>query len=63
MIRPARAELAKLQRGGPVTVAYIGGSVTQMYGWRDQTFEWLKQAYPQAQLTQVDAAIGGTGPS
>lgn len=53
--------LAKLRRGGPVTVAYIGGSVTQMSGWRDQTFEWLKRAYPQAQLTQVDAAIGGTG--
>ncbi|NLO72934.1 MAG: SGNH/GDSL hydrolase family protein [candidate division WS1 bacterium] len=53
--------LAKLQAGGPVTVAYIGGSVTAMEGWRTQTFEWLQKTYPQAQLTHINAAIGGTG--
>ena len=53
--------LAKLNRGGEVRVAYIGGSVTGAGGWRVQTFQWLGKQYPRAKLVEINAAIGGTG--
>ncbi|MEY4483364.1 MAG: hypothetical protein RL693_816 [Verrucomicrobiota bacterium] len=52
---------AKLQKGGPVNIAYLGGSITAQPGYRVKTFEWFKQQYPQAQLKEINAAIGGTG--
>jgi lysophospholipase L1-like esterase len=53
--------LAKLQAGGAVTVAYLGGSITQMDGWRNGTTQWLRETYPQAKIKEIHAAIGGTG--
>jgi lysophospholipase L1-like esterase len=52
---------AKTRAGGKVTVAYFGGSITAANGWRPQTTAWLRQRYPKAQFTEVNAAIGGTG--
>ncbi len=52
---------AKAKAGGKVTVAYFGGSITAANGWRPQTMAWLQQRYPKAQVTEVNAAIGGTG--
>ncbi len=53
--------LAKLKAGKPVTVAYFGGSITEMNGWRNMTTDWLRKANPKAEVTEVHAAIGGTG--
>lgn len=53
--------LAKLNAGRPVTVAYLGGSITAMNGWRSMTTDWLSKANPRARVTEVHAAIGGTG--
>ena len=53
--------LAKLKTGKPVTVAYLGGSITEMSGWRNMTTDWLRKAKPGAEVTEVHAAIGGTG--
>ena len=53
--------LAKLKAGKPVTVAYLGGSITAMNGWRNMTTDWLRKANPRASVTEVHAAIGGTG--
>lgn len=53
--------LAKLKAGKPVTVAYLGGSITAMSGWRNMTTDWLRKANPKASVTEVPAAIGGTG--
>lgn len=60
--------LAKVRAGKPVTVAYLGGSITAQGdsrtgkgGWRVKTTKWLREAYPQAKITEVNAAIGGTG--
>ena len=53
--------LAKLEAGKPVTVAYLGGSITEMNGWRNMTTDWLRKAWPQAKVMEVHAAIGGTG--
>ncbi|NLS97693.1 MAG: SGNH/GDSL hydrolase family protein [Planctomycetaceae bacterium] len=53
--------LAKLDAGGDVKVAYFGGSITAAAGWRVQTLEWFRQAYPNANVSEINAAIGGTG--
>lgn len=50
-------------------VAYYGGSITQGTGaskeeetsWRALTTAWLKSAYPDAAITETEAASGGTG--
>jgi lysophospholipase L1-like esterase len=52
---------AKARAGGKLTVAYFGGSITAANGWRPQTTAWLQQHYPKATVTEVNAAIGGTG--
>jgi len=60
--------LAKVRAGKPVTVAYLGGSITAQGdnktakgGWRVKTTKWLRDTYPQSKITEVHAAIGGTG--
>ncbi|MCF7855274.1 MAG: SGNH/GDSL hydrolase family protein [Candidatus Pacebacteria bacterium] len=52
---------AHLERGGNITVAYLGGSITAQSGWRVQSLAYFQEHYPQATLTEVNAAIGGTG--
>lgn len=52
---------AKAAAGRPLTVAYIGGSITQMNGWRDGTTALLKGMFPQSAVAEVNAGIGGTG--
>lgn len=52
---------AKIKAGGEVRVAYFGGSITAAPGWRVQTLKWLQETYPQAQFSEINAAIGGTG--
>lgn len=51
----------KLKNNQPITVVYLGGSITHADGWRPKTFEWLEAQYPKAKLTHVDAAVPGTG--
>jgi hypothetical protein len=52
---------SKLEKGGPVKIAYLGGSITAQKGWRVQSRAWLQQQFPKAQISEIDAAIGGTG--
>ncbi len=60
---------AKLKNGEDVTVAYIGGSITEgagstdkkTRGWRSLTTAWLKETYPSSDITEINATIGGTG--
>ena len=60
--------LAKARRGGHVTVAVIGGSITQ--GARASTSEknyggvlaqWWRQTFPKATIELINAGIGATG--
>ena len=53
--------MAKLKSGRSVTVAYLGGSITEMSGWRNMTTDWMRKTWPKAKVTEVPAAIGGTG--
>lgn len=52
---------AKLQSGGPVRIAYFGGSITAASGWRPKTFAWFKAQFPKVELIEINAAISGTG--
>ncbi len=50
-------------------VGFIGGSVTNGSGatdanttsWRARTRDWIKSSFPNAEITEVEAAIGATG--
>ena len=53
--------LAKLRANQPLTIAYIGGSITAADGWRPQTTKWFSDQFPNSTITEVNAAIGGTG--
>ncbi|HEY3376417.1 MAG TPA: SGNH/GDSL hydrolase family protein [Armatimonadota bacterium] len=59
----------RMAAGKHVTVAYLGGSITwgatatdpMKTSYRALTTKYLETAYPNAHITAVDAAIGGTG--
>jgi len=60
--------MAKAQRGEKVTVAVIGGSITQgakatkpelRYG--NLVADWWRKAFPKAQVEFVNAGVGATG--
>ena len=53
--------IAKLEKGEDVTVAYLGGSITEGNTWRPLTTEWLKKQYPDANITEIKVAMSGTG--
>lgn len=55
--------LAKMRTGKPVKIAYLGGSITEIDGWRRLSCEWLRQRYPTCSISEIAAAIGGTGSS
>ena len=43
------------------TVAFLGGSITEMKGWRDMICEDLKQRFLYTKFTFIDAGIPSTG--
>lgn len=55
--------MAKINSGKPIKIAYFGGSITEMDGWRRLSREWLQGQYPNCPISEVAAAIGGTGSS
>lgn len=53
--------LAKAQAGTPLRIAFLGGSITAMKGWRDLIKEDLTKRFPKSQLEFIDAGIGSLG--
>lgn len=57
----------KAEAGEPVTVAFMGGSITarasagDVHCFAKQTFNRIQKMYPQSDMTYVNAGIGGTG--
>lgn len=58
----------KLTREKKLTIGYFGGSITEGAGasreelcYRSRVTAWLREKYPDAEITPVQAAIGGTG--
>lgn len=52
---------ARLAAGGPVRIAYLGGSITAAAGWRPKTLAWFREQYPGAEIVEINPAISGTG--
>lgn len=42
-------------------VAFLGGSITEMKGWRDMMKQSLQQRFPDTKFTFIDAGISSTG--
>ena len=42
-------------------VGYLGGSITAQNGWRVKSLAHFQSLHPKAKLTEINAAIGGTG--
>ena len=61
--------LRKLTEDKKLNVAYFGGSVTvgygasnpELYSWRALTTKWLRDNFPDAEITEINAAIGASG--
>jgi len=51
----------KLEQGETVRIAYLGGSITAQAGWRPKTLGWFREQFPAADISEINAAIGGTG--
>lgn len=59
----------KLNGRGPFTAAYLGGSITwggnasdiTRFSYRARTTAYLRSRFPQCEIREVDAGIGGTG--
>jgi sialidase-1 len=44
-----------------ITVAFFGGSITNMAGWRDMVCKYLSAAYPGTRFTFINAGIPSLG--
>ncbi|MBR5453554.1 MAG: SGNH/GDSL hydrolase family protein [Clostridia bacterium] len=61
--------LYKLTKEKKLNIAYFGGSVTEGAGasdenktsWRGRTTQWFRDTYPDAEINEIQAAVGGTG--
>ncbi len=54
---------AKLERGEKLKVVFLGGSITRgggRNGYVETTAAWLKQQWPNADITVINAGISGT---
>lgn len=51
----------KLQKNEPVTVAFLGGSITNMEGWRGMVCNYLAKTYPQTKFKFINAGIPSLG--
>lgn len=52
---------AKLRNGEPVTMVFIGGSITQNSASFATTFpQWMEEKYPESQIKAINAGISGT---
>ena len=51
----------KFQAGGTARVVFLGGSITQMAGWRDLAGKQLQSRFPQTKFEFINAGISSTG--
>ena len=53
--------LAAMTERKEATVAFLGGSITEMRGWRDQVKDDLEQRFPETTFRFIDAGISSLG--
>lgn len=47
----------KIQKNEPVSVVFLGGSITNHQGYRVQITDWLKQQYSNVQFTSINSGL------
>ncbi len=58
--------LYRLRRNRKLIVGYFGGSITENggeNGWRGRTTAYFRDRFPEVEITEIQASIGGTGTS
>lgn len=60
-VRSGVGNFKKKCESGKATVAFLGGSITEMRGWKDMVKDELKKRYPKTEFTFIDAGIASTG--
>lgn len=53
--------LYRIQKEQKATVAFLGGSITNMNGWRNKTMQYLEELFPQTRFTFINAGIPSLG--
>jgi len=56
-----RNSYLKFSAGGEARVAFLGGSITAMTGWRDLVSEHLRRRFPDTRFDFVNAGMPSTG--
>jgi hypothetical protein len=49
-----------IEKKGRATVAFMGGSITEMNGYRPMLMDFLAKRYPECQFTFINAGISST---
>jgi len=59
--------MAKARRGEPVTLGFLGGSITaggnasaSEHRWANQVAEWWQKSFPKSKITFINAGVGAT---
>ena len=53
---------ARARAGKPVTIGYIGGSITQaVYGYRTRSARYIQSMFPVTPMKAINAGVSGTG--
>ena len=52
---------ARFAAGGPARVAFLGGSITAMSGWRERVMADLRRRFPRTEFDFIGAGIGSLG--
>lgn len=53
--------LFHIQTEKKATIAFLGGSITNMTGWRDQVCQYLQETFPETRFTFINAGIPSLG--
>lgn len=53
--------LVKFEKERKARVAFLGGSITEMNGWKNRIEQQLRQRFPHTEFEFVEAGIGSTG--
>lgn len=53
--------VSKIKDKEAVRVAFLGGSITHMSGWRDIVMRWLTERFPKAHFDFINAGIPSLG--